>query len=43
MTDSTPTVQATPTGSRASNDHVLWWVAFGLLTLGAAVMLGLWN
>jgi hypothetical protein len=37
---------ASPVASAApsrSTERVLWWIAVGVLTFGAVVMLGLWN
>ena len=35
-------IAAAPSGG-PSTERVLWWVAFGVLTFAALVMLSLWN
>lgn len=48
MTDNTTdnrtqTVHTVVPSRTGSTERVLWWVAFGVLTFGAFMMIGLWN
>lgn len=39
----TQTIHTAAPTRRASTERVLWWIAFGVLTASAVLMLGLWD